>query len=112
MKKLLSKITKNTFKEIGILTFITVLTFALPAYAEPNIVSNTSKLLNDASKWVLGLIPVAAGLMIGYHSLCKMFAQDDPHVIAKHNHAMKNILIGSAIGLSAAGIVSIITSYY
>lgn len=74
-------------------------------------VNNALNLLNDATTWILMLIPAAATLMLGYQALMKQFT-DDEAMIAKHNRAMKNILIGAAIGVSCIGIVKAFLAYF
>ncbi|WP_227766352.1 hypothetical protein [Zhaonella formicivorans] len=98
-------------KSFKLVFFLAVLTFAIPAYAEPQIVSGAKNLLNDATTWLLGLIPTAAGLMIGYHALMKQF-NDDPTSASIHNKAMKNILVAGAIGVSAVGLVKAFLAYF
>lgn len=91
--------------------FLIVVSMSSPAWAEPELVSGASNLLNDATTWLLGLIPTAAGLMIGYHALMKQFS-DEPTSTSIHNKAMKNILVASAIGVSAVGLVKAFLAYF
>lgn len=74
-------------------------------------VNNVMNLLNDATTWIIMLIPAGAGVMLGYQALMKQFT-DDEAMIAKHNRAMKNILVGAAIGVSCVGIVKAILAYF
>ncbi|MDK2895795.1 MAG: hypothetical protein PWQ98_1922, partial [Moorella sp. (in: firmicutes)] len=70
-------------------------------------------LLNDATSWLLGLIPAGSGAAIGYHALMKQMSLDgDPSTAAVHNRAMRNVLIGGAIGESAVGITKVFLSYF
>jgi hypothetical protein len=98
---------------VGLLVFLGVMSVNGLALAapEPELVSNTKNLLNDATTWIMILIPVAAGLMIGYQALMKQFTDDDA-LVAKHNRAMKNILIAAVIGISAVSIVKLVLSYF
>lgn len=95
----------------SLVLFLGLITIGGPASAEPEMVTNTKNLLNDATTWILGLIPLAGGLMIGYQALMKQFTDDDA-LVAKHNRAMKNILIAGVIGMSAVGLVKAVLSYY
>lgn len=90
-----------------------LLSYASSAYADtPTIVSGFLKLLNDASGWLLGLIPSAAGVMIGYHAIMKKFAEGDQAEVAIHNRSMVNILKAGAIGTGAMGLAKTILSYF
>ena len=78
----------------------------------PSFVYSAFKLLNDALTWILYLIPAASCAAIGYHALMKQMSDGDPSVTAAHNRAIRNILIGGAIGMSAATIVKVFLSYF
>lgn len=98
-------------RTVGALLFLSLMMTGGPAWAEPEVVTNTKRLLNDATTWILGLIPLAGGLMIGYQALMKQFTDDDM-MVAKHNRAMKNILIAGVIGMSAVGLVKAVLAYF
>ncbi|MBO8129278.1 MAG: hypothetical protein H0Z39_08795 [Peptococcaceae bacterium] len=86
---------------------------APPAWAAPpQLVTGAQNLLNDVLTWLLWLIPAAAGAAIAYHALVKQLSDGDPSTIASHNRAMKNVLIGAAIGWSASGLVKWFLSYF
>jgi len=78
----------------------------------PEFVINFGRLLTDATTWIMFLIPTAGGVMIGYHALMKAMEEGDAHSAASHNKAIKNILVGGAIGMSATAIVRVILAYF
>ncbi len=78
----------------------------------PTFITNIGRLLTDATTWILFLIPTAGGLMIGYHALMKEVEEGDVHSAALHNKAIKNILIGGAVGMSATAIVRVVLAYF
>lgn len=105
-------------KKAGPYVPIILLTFARVAFAaasggQPQIVTGAVNLLNDATSWLLGIIPAGSGAAIGYHALMKQMSLDgDPSTAAVHNRAMRNVLIGGAIGESAVGITKVFLSYF
>jgi hypothetical protein len=87
--------------------------FARVAFAQPpQFVQGATNFLNDATTWLMGLIPTASGLAIGYHALMKQLGDADPAAAAAHNRAMRNILIAGAIGESAVGITKAFLAYF
>ena len=78
----------------------------------PEFITNISRLLTDATTWIMFLIPTAGGVMIGYHALMKEVEEGDAHSAAGHNKAIKNILVGGAIGMSAMAIVRVVLAYF
>ncbi len=78
----------------------------------PDFVGNVFNLLNDALKWVLYIVPVAAGFVMAYHALMIKFTDGEHTANIKHKDAMKKTLIYGAIAFSASGIVSVILSYF
>ena len=99
-------------KRILLLTLV-LTTFSTAAYAEsPVIVSGSLKLLTDASTWLIGLIPAASAAMVGYHSLMKQMSDGDPSVASSANKSIKRVLIGGAIGTTAAGLTKAFLAYY
>lgn len=77
----------------------------------PSFVGNVFNLLNDSLRWVLYLVPVAAGMVIAYHALMMKFAED-PSANMLHKNGIKKTLIYGAIAFSASGIVTVIFSYF
>jgi len=110
--------TKKSFKAVRrvLVNFgytLLIVSHAPAAYAEtPTVVGGFLNLLNDASGWLLGLIPSAAGVMIGYHAVMKKFAEGDQVEVALHNRAMINILKAGAIGTGSMGLAKTILSYF
>lgn len=90
------------------------LTVAAPAFAagQPAIVGQATRLLQDVSGWLLGLIPAGTTAALGWQALQKQLSDGDPNTIAQINHKMRNTLIGGAIGTGAAGIASAFLSYF
>lgn len=78
----------------------------------PDFINNALLLLQAVLRWLLVLIPAAAGAAIGYHALMKQMEEGDQGAAAQHNKAIKNILVAGAIGVSAAGIVSAILAFF
>ncbi len=97
-----------------ILTLALLLVFAPVTLAagEPGIVTGTKNLLDAALTWVLVLIPVGCACVIAWHAFVKQMNEGDPAQAAIHNRAMKNALVASAIGMSAAGIVKAVLAFY
>lgn len=82
------------------------------AYAsQPKLVSGTVNLFKAISGWLLLIIPVGAGAVLGYHALQKSLT-DDQAIIAEKNKLMKNVIIGAAIAVTASGLVNIILGFY
>lgn len=82
------------------------------AYAQPQIVTGARRLLQDVLTWILVLIPVAGGAMVGYHSLLKILSDGDPAVVADRNRKIKTVLVGVVMGMSASGIVLAVVAYF
>lgn len=78
----------------------------------PGIVTGTKNLLDAALGWLLILIPVGCGCVIGWHAFCKQLNEGDPAQATTHNRAMKNALVAGAIGMSASGIVKAVLAFY
>jgi len=113
-KVLLSQMLQKSEKtyQIMVLTFITLLTVAFPVYAgTPQLVTGTVNLFRAISGWLLLIIPVGAGAVLGYHALQKSLS-DDHAVIAEKNKMMKNVIIGAAIAETASGLVTLVLSFY
>jgi hypothetical protein len=90
-----------------------LLSYASAAHAAtPTIVTGFLNLVNDATTWLLGLIPGTASVMIGYHALMKQTAEGDQAEVSGHNRAMINILKAGAVGTGAVGLVKTILSYF
>lgn len=97
---------------ILILTVVVLLSITPPAYAgTPTLITGSVALLQSATTWLLMLIPVGAGLVLGYHALQKSMA-DDETTIAHRNKLMKNVIIGSAIAETASGFITVVLSFY
>lgn len=95
---------------------ITGVVLAFPGYVsaanEPGIVSGTLELLEAATSWLFVLIPSGCATMLGWHAFVKQMNEGDPAQAGIHNRAMKNILIGGAIGISAVSIVKAFLAFY
>lgn len=96
-------------------TFIVTLMLmmsAAPAYAgQPTIVTGTVNLFKAFTTWLLVIIPVGAGAMLGYQALQKSLS-DDQAIIAEKNRFMKNVLIGAIVAECASGLVTVILGFY
>lgn len=90
-----------------------LLSYASAAYAAtPIIVTGFLNLLNDATSWLLGMVPGGAAVMIGYHALMKMFAGGEQVEVAHHSRSMFKVLKAGAIGTGAVGFTKAILSYF
>jgi len=78
----------------------------------PDFINDVLRLLQAILTWLLILIPAAAGAAIGYHALMKQMEEGDQGQSAQHTRAIKNILVAAAIGMSAAGIVTVILGFF
>lgn len=85
---------------------------AHPVFAQPEIISGARNLAQDLLNWILVLIPITGGVMLAYHAWVKQMSDGDPGTVAERNKKMKNVLIASIIGVSAAGIIRIILGYF
>lgn len=113
-KLFFSKVLKKGEKAYRtfILTAIGFTTMATPVYAsQPKLVSGTVALFQAATGWLLVIIPVGAGCVLGYTALQKSLT-DDHAIVAEKNKMMKNVLIGAAIAESAAGLVTAVLAFY
>lgn len=61
--------------------------------------------------WLSAFVIVASGLMITYHAISKITAQDEGH-IAECNKKIKYTLYGGAIACSIAGFIRLIEGYF
>ena len=78
----------------------------------PPIVSGVLNLFQAAEGWLLVLIPVVGGVMLGYHGLMKAMAGGDAMTAETHNKAMKNTIVASAIAEAAMATVAFILPYF
>lgn len=77
----------------------------------PTIVTGTEKLFQTGTTWLLGIIPAAAGCMLGYQASQKSLT-DDEGVIAQRNKFMKNVVKGAVVAECASGIITAVLSFY
>ena len=113
-KLFFSKVLKKGEKAYHVLVLSTMIftTMANPAYAgQPKLVSGTVALFTAVTGWLLLIIPVGAGAVLGYTALQKSLT-DDHAVVAEKNKMMKNVIIGAAIAESAAGLVTALLAFY
>jgi len=74
------------------------------------IVQGTKNLLNDASKALLVILPIAAGAAIIFCAIRRMMS--DEHEIPTWNKRMAGIAVAAVIGVCASAIISVVTGYY
>lgn len=113
-KSKLLKVLNKHEKTYNIMLLSTMILMGIStqSYATtPKLVTGTVDLFKTATTWLLLIIPVGAGLFLGYHALQKSLS-DDQGVIAEKNKLMKNVLIGSAVATTASGLVTIVLSFY
>lgn len=92
---------------------VIMLVAVTPVFAtEPKLVTGSKKLFNDAFLWLLGLIPVGAILMFGWHAWMKSMAEDEGAEVAKRNKSMKRVVIYAAIAETASGLVAALLAYF
>ncbi|HEF5239018.1 conjugal transfer protein [Bacillus cereus] len=84
------------------------------AYAadQPKIYSGTKAMIGDATTWLIALVPIAGGCMVAWQQFKKQMSDNDPADIAHANKRTKQILIATAIGVSAVGLIKWWASYY
>jgi hypothetical protein len=83
------------------------------AAGEPKIYSGTKKMIGDATTWLIALVPIiAGGCMVAWQQFKKQMSDNDPADIAHANKRTKQILIATAIGVSAVGLIKWWASYY
>ena len=63
------------------------------------------------TNWLLLIIPAGAGLRVTYLASQKAFADNEGY-ISDLNIKIKNTIIGSIIGVSISGIVSLVRVFY
>lgn len=98
--------------QIIVLAAMTFTTMANPVYAgTPTLVTGTVKLFQAGTTWLLLIIPVGAGAVLGYTALQKSLT-DDHAVVAEKNKMMKNVVIGAAVAETAAGLVTTFLGFY
>ena len=113
-KLIFSKALKKGEKTycIFVLSMMTITVMASPVYAaQPKLVTGTVALFQAATSWLLVIIPVGAGTVLGYTALQKSLT-DDHAVLAEKNKMMKNVLIGAAIAETSSGLVTAILAFY
>ena len=97
---------------IFILSLLTSFVHYSVSYAAtPRIVTGTYDLLQAATGWLLIIIPVGAGLFVGFHALQKSMTEDQA-VIAEKNKLIKNTIISAIVAECASGIITAILSFY
>lgn len=104
--------TKKTITTFLFTLFILSLANSAYAAGTPTIVTGFLNLLNDASGWLLILVPSATALMLGYHALMKQMSDGDSTVVSSRNKSMKSVLIGGAISTSAVALAKAFLSYF
>lgn len=97
-----------------IATLLFLVAYASPVLAadEPKLVSGTLQLLNDATKWLLILVPVSTAFKAGWHYWLKQLKEGDPAEAAQEAKAAKNAIIAGIIITSIVGLVKVLLSYY
>jgi cadmium resistance protein CadD (predicted permease) len=103
---------KVSMKKMQLLLMLVVMCLATPIFAsQPKIVTGTLKLAQTATTWLLGLIPVTAGLVAGFFAWQKSVSQDDA-AITKYNKLIKNVIIGAVLAETVSGLITVILSFY
>ena len=114
-KKSVSKKIKKILKRITKITLAVSIIMSSKVYAsaagQPAIVTNSIRLITDATGWLMLLIPLVAALMVGFWSFQKSMS-DDQAQTADLNKKIKTTIISGAIGVSASGLVNFILGYF
>lgn len=79
---------------------------------QPAFVTQIVNLLNAILTWILIIIPVSGGTMIGWHALQKQMADGDAGEIADREKKMKDILKTTVIAFIGAGVVKALAAFF
>lgn len=110
ISKMLNKYEKAYMRTIY--TLMITMVMSSQAYAaQPKLVSGTVSLFKAITSWLLILIPVGAGAVLGWHAFNKSMTEDQS-VVAEKNRMMKNVIIGAAIAETASGLITVILGFY
>ena len=90
---------------------VLVLCLTAVSVGTPTLISGTQRLFQAVTGWLLILIPVGAGAVLGWQAFQKSLT-DDQAIIAEKNKVMKNVIIGAAVAETASGLVTAILSFY
>lgn len=113
-KKKISNLLSKSEKAYNTIVYSMMIGMAMTssAYAgTPKLITGTVKLFQTITTWLLLIIPVGAGAVLGYQALQKSLT-DDQAVVAEKNKMMKNVVIGAAIAETASGLITVILSFY
>lgn len=77
----------------------------------PQFIQDVINLAQQATLWLLALVPVTGGLFFLYFSWKKSVTEDEG-MLEKLNRNIKNTLIYSAVCFGASGIVTTILSFF
>lgn len=98
---------------VGVLVFMGLFMSFKHAYAyTPTLITHAKNFGSDATTWILILLPIASGAMIGYHAIMKALSDGEQSTIIEHNRKMKGVLKALAWGESGTALVSIIIHYF
>lgn len=113
VKGVISKILNKCEKAYMRTVYTLMITMAMSSqvYAQPKLVSGTVSLFKAITSWLLILIPVGAGAVLGWHAFNKSMTEDQS-VVAEKNRMMKNVIIGAAIAETASGLITVILGFY
>lgn len=110
---------KTKIKKIGALISMTIYQFLVKANVafagnkleESTLVKGLKNLIQDATKVLLVIIPIAAAVFIGIESL-KIKACEDEGEVKPHKKKIRLIIIYAVIGETATVIITTILSYF
>ncbi|MEK8217137.1 hypothetical protein [Paenibacillus sp. FSL L8-0463] len=74
--------------------------------------TGTTKMVRDIGAVITIIIPIACAAFIGFQALSKYYSNHDSQVTIEANKRTKAALWTAVIGTTAAGLVTLITSYY
>lgn len=111
---ILNKLEK-TYKVI-LSSFLISSVMISSAYAgTPKLITGTVNLFQTITKWLLLIIPVGAGSVLGYQALQRSLMDENGLIsekVGEKNRMMKNVIIGAAIAETASGFINVILSFY
>lgn len=79
---------------------------------QPEFLSQLVNLLNTVLTWILVIIPISGGTMIGFHALMKQMSDGDAGEIASRDKKMKDILKTTVIAFIGAGVVKALAAFF
>lgn len=77
----------------------------------PDFISNLHRLISDVSTWLMFLVVGSVAVMFAWHAWMRTLAEE-PGDFASRTRAMKNVLVGGGLALSALAISRLVLGYF